>query len=162
VEQANLLLRQIVDTPRVRHILTPNQHVGAWYTGFMPQWITRDYLARKGAARFTRDQIVPARCSLFGYALKSMRIEGTSIATWFLQVDTQPEVGPDGYDAGADILRRFFAKNLRAFVESDLDPTGRRIIQCCMDDGSVEDYECILPEHRAYLMDDVPEMRCNL
>jgi hypothetical protein len=162
VAQANLLLRQIVETPRVRHILTPNQHVGAWYTGFMPQWLTRDYLARKGASRFTLDQIVPARCALLGHAMKSMRIEGISIANWFLQVETQPEVGTDGYDKGAEILRAFFVENLRPYLESDLDPAGRRIIACCMDNGSVEDYESILPEHREYLMDESPEMRCSL
>jgi hypothetical protein len=39
VDQANLLLDQIVATPRMKYILCPNQHVGAWETGFMPQWI---------------------------------------------------------------------------------------------------------------------------
>ncbi|MFP4015971.1 MAG: DUF4914 family protein, partial [Halanaerobiales bacterium] len=48
VEQANLLLKQIVDTPKVRYILTPNQHIGAWKVGFMPQWVTREYIARRG------------------------------------------------------------------------------------------------------------------
>ncbi len=162
VEQANLLLRQFVETPRVRHILTPNQHVGAWYTGFMPQWLTRDYLARKGAARFARDQIVPARCPLLGYAPRSMRIEGISIAPWFLQVDTQPEVGADGYDAGAEILRGFFAENLRTYMKSDLDAVGRSIIECCMDGGSVEDYERFMPEHRMHVMDEAPAMRCSI
>ena len=49
VTQANLLLRQIVDTPRTRFVLVPNQHVGAWHTGFMPQWLAREYLARRGS-----------------------------------------------------------------------------------------------------------------
>ncbi|MFW6306621.1 MAG: DUF4914 family protein, partial [Bacillota bacterium] len=48
VAQANLLLKQIVDTPKVRYILTPNQHIGAWKVGFMPQWVTREYIARRG------------------------------------------------------------------------------------------------------------------
>ena len=47
VKQANLLLRQIEQTPNVQYILTPNQHIGAWATSFMPQWIAREYLARK-------------------------------------------------------------------------------------------------------------------
>jgi hypothetical protein len=65
VDQANLLLQQIIETPKVRYILCPNQHIGVWKTGFMPQWIAREYLARRGGARFTQEQVVPrpaARC----------------------------------------------------------------------------------------------------
>ena len=50
VDQANLLLRQILETPNTRFVLTPNQHVGAWRVGFMPQWLSREYLARRGGA----------------------------------------------------------------------------------------------------------------
>ena len=62
----------------------------------MPQWLARDYLARRGHARFHSDQLVDSRCSLLGYSLQSMRIEGITIPKWFLQVDTQPEIGPEG------------------------------------------------------------------
>jgi hypothetical protein len=68
VDQANLLLQQIVDTPRMKYVLCPNQHVGAWKTGFMPQWIAREYLARRGGARFSSEQVTPSRCPLLGYA----------------------------------------------------------------------------------------------
>jgi hypothetical protein len=34
----------------MRHIICPNQHIGAWQVGFMPQWIAREYLARRGVA----------------------------------------------------------------------------------------------------------------
>jgi len=91
-----------------------------------------------------------------------MRIEGTSMVNWFLQVETQPEVGTDGYDAGAEILRGFFNENLRAFLEPDLDALGRDIIQCCMDNGSVADYESFMPGHMKYVMEDAPDMRCDL
>jgi hypothetical protein len=37
VDQANLILKQILDTPKVKYILIPNQHIGAWEVGFMPQ-----------------------------------------------------------------------------------------------------------------------------
>lgn len=162
VLQANLLLRQIEKTLQVRYILTPNQHVGAWYTGFMPQWLARDYLARKGAARFTQEQIAPARCPLLGYALKSMRIEGISITNVFLQVEKQPEVGIDAYDRGAEILREFFIQHLKVFLEPDLEPLGRRIIQCCLDNGSVEDYELLMPEHREVHIDQRHKVKCAL
>jgi hypothetical protein len=48
VDPANLLLNQILMTPEVRYILTPNQNVGAWEVSFMPQWVAREYLARRG------------------------------------------------------------------------------------------------------------------
>ncbi len=145
IEQANLLLRQIAQTLRTRHVLIPNQHVGAWETGFMPEWLARDYLARRGSAKFKEGQIKPARCSLLGYALQSMRIEGVQISNWFLEVNTQPEVGNDGYDAGAAILRKFFHEQIRGFLENDLDPLGRQIIECCLEDGGVEDYLRLMP-----------------
>jgi hypothetical protein len=144
VRQANLLLNQIRETPRTRYILVPNQHVGVWEMGFMPQWLARDYLARRGAAEFRPDQIKPARCPLLGYALESMRIEGVRVGHWFLEVHEQPEVGTEGYDAGAAILRDFFRAQLPQFLEDDLLPLGREIIQCCLEDGSVEDYESLL------------------
>jgi hypothetical protein len=146
VTQANLLLRQIQATPRTRHILVPNQHVGAWYTGFMPQWLAREYLARRGGARFRQDQIVPARCPLLGYAMRSMQIEGSLTAHWLLEVDTQPEVGQDGYDQGAQMLADFFERELRLFLEPDLDALGREIIDCCLDGGTLPDFERLLPQ----------------
>ena len=144
VDHANLLLRQIQNTPKVRYTLTPNQYVGAWDTGFVPQWIAREYLARKGSAKFLPRQIQPARCSLLGYALNSMQIEGTLLHEWFLRVDKQPEVGTEGYDAGAGLLHNFFIEELKKFLHPDLDPLGSEIINCCMDKGSVHDYERLL------------------
>jgi len=144
VRQANLLLTQIEQTPHTRFILVPNQYVGVWEMGFMPQWLARDYLARRGVAQFRKAQITPARCSLLGYALQSMRIEGVRVGHWFLEVNEQPEVGNEGYDQGAAILKDFFHIQLQQFMEEDLLPLGRKIIQCCLDDGSVDDYETLL------------------
>jgi hypothetical protein len=146
VTQANLLLRQIQQTPQTRYILVPNQHIGAWETGFVPQWLAREYMARRGSARFRHDQLVPARCSLLGYAMRSMQIEGTLIPHWFLEVHTQPEVGEDGYDAGAKLLYDFFRRELPQYLEEDLDPLGRHIIKSCLDNGNLADYESLLPQ----------------
>ena len=141
VVQANLLLRQIRETPATRFTLTPNQHVGAWRVGFMPQWLAREYLARRSGARFRPDQLTPARCSLFGYALRSMQIEGALIPPELLQVDQQPEVGKAGYDRGADQLREFFATVLRPYLtEADLEPIGRSIIEAALDDCGVDQF----------------------
>lgn len=141
VEQANLLLRQIKKTPGTRYTLSPNQHVGAWWVSFMPQWVTREYLARRGIAWFRPEQLIPARCALLGYVLRSMQIEGTIIPQWFLEVNKQPEVGDNGYDAGAKILYDFFRRELPKFLEPDLDPLGEEIITCCMNGGTIEDYK---------------------
>jgi hypothetical protein len=151
VNQANLLLDQIVANTKVRYTLTPNQHVGAWKTGFMPQWITREYLARRGNAPFQSGQIRPARCPLLGHSVYSMRIEGTQLPHWFLETHTQPEVGEDGYDAGAKILTDFFHETLREYVSPYLSPLGRRIIECCLDGGNVKDYEELIQHQAATL-----------
>ena len=45
VDQANLLLQQIVATPETRYVLLPNQHIGAWRVGYMAEWIAREYLS---------------------------------------------------------------------------------------------------------------------
>jgi len=140
VTPSNLLLRQIQSTQQTRYILVPNQHVGAWRTGFMPQWLGREYLARRGSARFRPDQLVPARCPLLGYALRTMVIEGTNVPHWLLEVENQVEVGVEGYDKGAEILYGFFRRELPKFLEEDLDPEARRIIDCCLDGGTLDDY----------------------
>lgn len=144
VDQANLLLNQFVDATQTRYILTPNQHIGAWETGFMPQWLARDYLARRGLAMFQADQLVESRCSLLGYSLQKIRIEGTIIPRWFLQVETQPEVGFDAYDKGAKILSDFFYEQIKKFLQPDLDPHGKKIIESCLAGATVGDYEKLI------------------
>jgi hypothetical protein len=74
----------------------------------------------------------------------SIHVEGQQIARWFLQVDTQPEVGVEAYDQGARLLNDFFCKELADFNTSELVPLGREIIQCCLDGGSLEDYEQLI------------------
>ncbi len=145
VAQANLLLRQMADTPDTRCILLPNQHIGAYHVGFMPQWIAREYLARRGGARFAAHQLVEARCSLLGYALDSMKVDGTYLPHGLLSVERQPEVGIEGYDAGAAQLDAFFREELAAYQLPELDPLGSRIIECFLDGGQAQDYAQILP-----------------
>ncbi|MFW5680992.1 MAG: DUF4914 family protein [Pseudomonadota bacterium] len=144
VDQANLLLNQIIETPEVRYVLIPNQHVGIWEVGFMPQWITREYLARRGGARFTANQMKPSRCPLLGYTPSTIVVEGYTIGRIFFEVETQPEVGIEAYDAGARLLQDFFRQELEQFLVPDLLATGRRIIECCLNGGSAEDYAAVL------------------
>ena len=148
VAQANLLLRQFQAAPNTLYVLIPNQHIGAWETGFMPQWLARDYLARRGHASFRADQVTVSRCPLLGYALDGMRIEGTTIPRWFLQVDKQPEVGTKAFDAGAEELTAFFRKQLEKFTAPALDPLGREIIESFLDGAGVADYQKLIPGRR--------------
>ena len=144
IDQANLLLRQIEATLKVRYILVPNQHIGAWKTGFMPQWVAREYLARRGHAVYRPDQLQPSRCALLGTVINQLQVEGRMVPTEFLRVDTQPEVGPEAYDRGADMLYAFFHKELQQYLHKDLLPHGRQIIECCLSRGSAADYEAMM------------------
>jgi len=146
VDQANLLLSQITENPDVRYVLIPNQHVGAWEVSFMPQWITREYLARRGGAKFDPGDLRASRCPLLGFTPHKIQIEGGTIGSWFFEVDLQPEVGEVAYDRGAEILTEFFARELEAFRTADLHPLGRRIIDTCLAGGTLEDYEALIPE----------------
>ncbi|MBL4700363.1 MAG: DUF4914 family protein [Phycisphaeraceae bacterium] len=144
VDQANLMLEQIIHTPKVRYVLLPNQHVGAWEVSFMPQWIVREYLARRGSAPFSPGMLDEARCPLLGYTLHKLMVEGQTIGSWFLRVETQPEVGEEAYDQGAQILNEFFAKELNKFDDPDLAPLGQKIIQCFRNGGNIEDYSRLI------------------
>jgi len=145
VDQANLLLRQIVETPETRYVLLPNQHIGAWKVGFMGEWLAREYLARRGSARFARDQVSEAPCPLLGYVPNQLRIEGSMLPRVFLQVEEQLQGGMDVYQEGARQWREFFARELERFLVPDLDPLGKRIIEACLDGAHQEDYRRLIP-----------------
>lgn len=145
VTQANLLLQQIVHSGGTRYVLIPNQHIGAYEVSFMPQWIAREYIARRGGAKFKPENLVEARCPLLGFALKSLRVDGQYVRRAFLRPETQSEVGEDGYDAGAQILTDFFRKELVKYDKEELDPLGREIIHAFMIDASVQDYMELIP-----------------
>jgi hypothetical protein len=146
VTQANLLLEQILSTPDTRYELIPNQHIGAYRVGFMPQWIAREYLARRGSSQFKSDQLIPARCTLLGYTPKDIKMDGKYISRGFLRVNEQQEVGEAGYDEGARILLGFFKQELAKFLTDKLHPVGRKIIEICMSDGGIEAYHEVIRE----------------
>src|SRR5699024_1364003 len=97
-----------------------------------------------GSAPFRPQALREARCSLLGYTPRTIHVEGTLIGHWFMQVDTQPEVGEEGYDKGAAVLREFFHQQLKKYLEPDLDPVGKKIIECCLNDGSAEEYDMLI------------------
>lgn len=150
VNHANMLLEQIIDTPRTRYTLTPNQHIGVWKVGFKPQLLMREYLTRRGNAKLRSDQYQEARCPLLGYELNYITLEGTKIPSRFLQVYRQSEVGTEGYDKGAEILYDFFRKELEKYRTRELAATGHRIIDACLAGASLEDYNSIIPMNYQY------------
>jgi len=145
VAAANLLLKQIMEFNHTRYVLTPNQHIGAYHVGFSAEWLTREWLARRGGGRMRADYITPARCPLFGYAPKELSLDGQAVRRTLLQPHMQSQVGIEAYDAGAKILTDFFKEEVAAFMTEDLDPLGRQIIDVCLRDGTVEDYEALTP-----------------
>jgi len=145
VKQANLLLDQIMNSTNTRYVLIPNQHIGAYEVSFMPQWIAREYIARRGSAKFKPEHLIEARCSLLGFGLDSLKIDGQYIRKAFLQPETQKEVGLEGYDAGAKILTNFFAQELEKYNTENLDPLGKQIIDMFFNEATVKDYMDLIP-----------------
>lgn len=145
VDQANLLLRQIQATTAVDYVLFPNQHIGCWEVGFMPQWIGREYFARRGSARFGPDALVPSRLPLLGRAPMGIKVEGQPIPRWLFHVDLQREITEEVYDEGARQLQAFTDQELAQFLVDDLDPLGREIIECTIGGGSVDDLDRLIP-----------------
>ncbi len=145
VTHANLLLRQILNTVHTKYLLLPNQNVGCWEVGFMPQWVTREYFARRGIAKFNKGHFKSARCPLLGYTPARVVVEGVQIPDFFFSVERQSEVGTDAYDKGQEILYRFFEKNLLPYLIPEIDPLGKKIISCCLDKGTVDDFNSFIP-----------------
>lgn len=146
VDQANLLLEQILKTPETRYILIPNQYIGCFKVGFAGQWATREYLSRRGGAKFKKEQLLEARCPILGYVPRSVKIDGNAIPKPLLQVNSQGRVGNEGYDAGAKMLTDFFKQELKQFDTPELLPLGHEIIQACLNDAEVETYYNFIPK----------------
>jgi hypothetical protein len=45
-------------------------------------------------------------------------------------------------------LDDFFRKTVEEFLEPDLSALGRWIIECCLDGGSIEEYEDLIPSQK--------------
>ena len=150
INHANMLLKQIIETPRTTYTLVPNQHIGVWKVGFKPQLLMREYLTRRGVAKLKKDQYQPARSPLLGYELNYLTIEGSKIPSRFLKVYKQDEVGLEGYDAGAKMLEEFFKEELQKYMNEDLLLTGKKIIDACLSGANIDDYNMIVPTSYNY------------
>lgn len=146
VDQANLLLEQITKAPETKYILVPNQYIGAYKVDFAGQWATREYLARRGGLNFKKEKLDEARCPILGYVPHSIKLDGTTVHKGFLHIHMQNEVGEDAYDVGAKMLTDFFKKEISQYLTDDISPLGRKIIETCLNDGTVEDYYNLIPK----------------
>ncbi len=146
VRHANILLELMENTLGTRYVLIPNQYIGAYRVGFMAEWITREYMARRGSLRFRPGQLVESRSPLLGYTLPSLRVNGQEMPRGFLCVHEQLEVGIEGYDKGAEILHTFFLNELDQYDTPDLNPLGRKIIDLCRQNAAVGEYMDALPQ----------------
>lgn len=144
ITQANMLLHQVIDSAETLYILIPNQYIGAYKVGFASEWLTREYLARRGGT-VKANHLVKARCPLFGYSLDEMKIDGQYIRQTFLRPELQSRLGEKGYDAGAKIITDFFKEELQQYLVPELDPLGRQIIELCLEDAPIEKYVELTP-----------------
>ena len=144
ITQANMLLKQICDAKDTLYILIPNQYIGAYHVGFVGEWLTREYLARRGGTVKAK-HLVEAGCPLFGYSLDEMKIDGQYIRRTFLRPEMQSKLGEEGYEAGTKIITDYFKKELKEFMVPELDPLGRKIIDLVMKDASIDEYLEITP-----------------
>jgi len=87
-----------------------------------------------------------SRCPLLGWSPHSILVEGRTIGSWFFDVELQPEVGERAYDQGAELLTAFFHSELNHYLDSDLLPLGRKIIDCCLAGGTLADYAALIPQ----------------
>lgn len=143
VNQANLLLDSILENPKTIYVVFPNQYIGCWYVSFMPQWISREFLARRGARPFSKEEVVPSKGSILGYTPKQLKVENVIIPEFLLRVETQPEITEDVYQEGYKMLYDFFLSQAKRFLKPNLSNLGKRIIECLLDNGTVEDFENI-------------------
>ncbi|MFV0439934.1 MAG: DUF4914 family protein [Lachnospirales bacterium] len=146
VDQANLLLEQITRTPETKYVLVPNQYIGAYKVDFAGQWAAREYLSRRGGVNFRKEKLVEARCPILGYIPQSIKLDGSKVSMGFLHVNMQNDVGNDAYDAGANMLTEFFKKEISQYLTDDLSELGRKIIETCLNDGTVQDYYDLIPK----------------
>jgi len=144
VTQANILLKQFKECYNVKYILTPNQHIGAWKVGFMPQWLAREFLVLYGKKPILRNMLKPSKYPLLGYVMKNIELPDVVVPQEFVEVNLQPEVGDEAYKKGAKMLDDFFREELKKYLTPELDPLGREIIEAFMRGASIEEYENLL------------------
>jgi hypothetical protein len=93
VDHANLLLNQIVATPKVVHILHAEPARGAWEMGFMPSGSPASTWPAPRRGEVQAGPGAPGALRPVGHALHHLTVEGNALPRWLLQVNTQPRWG---------------------------------------------------------------------
>lgn len=147
VDQANILLHQMISTPETRYVLIPNQYIGSYKVEFKAEWLSREYLSRRGQAPFKRSELNDQGYPILGYNMKCLKLDGKEIPTRLLNVEEQKYkyIGENGFKKGANLLTNFFKKELRLFLTKDLDPLGKKIIEFFIKGESIEALNQLIP-----------------
>jgi hypothetical protein len=154
VTHANILLRQIAASPQTRNVIIPVKHIGCYDVSFKAEWISREYLSRRGQAKFSRGELEAHGTPLLGYSMRSVKVDGKEIPKQLLRVFEQPEVGMEAFLQGSRKLEDFFKQELRCYLCDDLDPLGREIIESFMRGDSLQELEKLMP--CPYICEDGP------
>ena len=72
-------------------------------------------------------------------------MDGQRISSKFLRPETQELLGEEAYDKGAEILYKFFEKELAVYDVEELHPVGKEILECFKKRGTIQDYCKIIP-----------------
>ncbi len=144
VRHANLLLETMRTSPRTRYVLIPNQYIGAYRVGFTPEWVAREYMARRGSVVYRKGQLLPSPYPMLGYTPPHIRVNGQEIPRGLLRVNEQLEVSSHGFEAGSEILQNYFEHELKLIYSKELHPKGRTIIDYCLNGADLDAYERLI------------------
>jgi hypothetical protein len=111
VDQANLLLRQIVETPETRYVLIAEPAYWGVEGGIHGGVDCARVPGAAGQREVWREQVREAICPLLGYIPHQLRIEGSMIPRVFLAVEEQIQGGMDVYEEGARQWREFLRRS---------------------------------------------------
>ena len=107
----------------------------------MPQWVLANIFARRGGAEFAEDKVKASRCPLLAWHPHNIVVEGRQIGAWF-EVDKQPEAEAAAIKA-LKCSQTSSTANCQYLVD-DLDPLGHKIIECCLNNGTLSDYAALI------------------
>lgn len=142
--QANMLLEQLRACPNILFPLVPNQNIGLWHVGFMPEWLfLREYLGRTGG-RVQKEHLVTSdHPYLLGWSLKNVVIENWSIPDDLLSIQKQEGITEHIYAQGVEVLYAAMLAHLRTYRIEQLDPKIQEIIKLFEERAPLEEFLAI-------------------
>ncbi len=141
--EANALLTEIKESEAIFTLL-PVGFVGAWRVKAKVLCMGRNIISGKQKTFTEQRSLFPARYVLFGYAPKATHTGQFDMPEEFLRVEKQVELGTEGYDLSAGIIRDIFITSLESHLTNEIDPLGRAIIELFLNNGSIKEFDTIL------------------